>query len=45
MHHINMNPAFITVFNLFKSFMKEKMRKRVSQQQPWVYRNFNTCGN
>lgn len=45
MHHINMNPAIITVFNMFKSFMKEKMRKRVSQLQSWVYRNFNNCGN
>ncbi|PNF24411.1 Retinol-binding protein pinta [Cryptotermes secundus] len=29
MNHINMNAAFTTVFNLFKSFMKEKMRKRL----------------
>lgn len=28
MNHINMKPAFITVFNLFTSFMKEKMKRR-----------------
>jgi hypothetical protein len=27
-----MSPAFLTVFNLFMSFMKEKIRRRVSQQ-------------
>jgi hypothetical protein len=32
MNHINLKPAFVTVFNLFMSFMKEKMRRRVSQQ-------------
>jgi len=32
MNHINLKPAFLTVFNLFMTFMKEKMRKRVSQQ-------------
>jgi hypothetical protein len=27
-----MKPAYLTVFNLFMSFMKEKMKRRVSQQ-------------
>jgi hypothetical protein len=43
-----MKPAFMTVFNLFMSFMKEKIRKRVSQQYNitifWdVYVNSGYC--
>jgi hypothetical protein len=32
MNHIHMNPAITSVFNMFKTFMNEKMRSRVSQQ-------------
>ena len=33
LHYINTPQAFDTVFNIFKSFMKEKMKKRVSVQE------------
>ncbi|MCL4140573.1 UNVERIFIED_CONTAM: hypothetical protein GTU68_002396, partial [Idotea baltica] len=29
LHYINTPPSFETVFSIFRSFMKEKMRKRV----------------
>ncbi|XP_069691384.1 retinol-binding protein pinta-like [Periplaneta americana] len=29
MHHINFNSAFTAIFNMFKSFMKEKLQKRL----------------
>jgi len=29
-HHIHMSSIVTTAFNMFKSLMKEKMRKRVS---------------
>ena len=34
LHYINTPQAFDTVFNIFKSFMKEKMKKRVN-----IYKN------
>ncbi|KDR16730.1 Alpha-tocopherol transfer protein-like, partial [Zootermopsis nevadensis] len=41
MNHINMNPAIITVFNMFKSFMNEKMKSRlfVHSDMDSLYKN------
>ncbi|XP_021924883.1 alpha-tocopherol transfer protein-like [Zootermopsis nevadensis] len=41
MNHINMSPAFITVFNMIKLFMNEKMKSRmfVHSDMDSLYKN------
>jgi hypothetical protein len=44
MNNINMKPAFLTIFNFFMSFMKEKLRRRVSQQYNMtIFWNITQC--